>query len=315
VSVLVTRAGLQTCIQAGPRKSWRHLGVPSAGAADSLSLALANRLAGNPASAPALEITVTGPTLLFERDMQIALAGAVAEASLNGAALDYHRTVDVYAGDKLVMGSIAQGARAYLAFAGGLIADTVLGSASTYLPARLGGLDGRAIAAGDRLATASQATPRVHLETPVEFRPRHFSSWALRACLAAESGWLENNQLTQVIANNWIVGRRADRMGLELQGAVVETSETATLPSAPVFPGTVQLPPNGVPFLLGVDAQTTGGYLRILQVARVDRHTIGQLRPGDSLRFLPREPGQAAADLRAMHDYWREWLPDIEDVI
>jgi allophanate hydrolase subunit 2 len=87
------------------------------------------------------------------------------------------------------------------------------------------------------------------------------------------------------------------------------------MPSAAVFPGTLQCPESGVPFLLGIDAQTTGGYPRVLQVARPDRHLIGQLRPGDRLRFLLRTPAEATRDLRLKHAAWRRWLPDIDAIV
>jgi allophanate hydrolase subunit 2 len=82
-----------------------------------------------------------------------------------------------------------------------------------------------------------------------------------------------------------------------------------------VFPGTVQCPEDGSPFILSVDAGTTGGYPRIAQIARCDRHLLGQMRPGDRVRFLRREPQEAIDELHAKHDYWRKWLPDIESVI
>lgn len=104
-------------------------------------------------------------------------------------------------------------------------------------------------------------------------------------------------------------------MGLELEGATLDIESTGRMPSAPVFPGTIQCPEHGVPFLLSVDAQTTGGYVRVAQIARADRHPLGQLRPGDKLDLLPRQPDEAIAELRAKHDAWRKWLPGIEDVI
>ena len=81
------------------------------------------------------------------------------------------------------------------------------------------------------------------------------------------------------------------------------------------FPGTLQCPTEGVPFLLGVDAQTTGGYPRVLQVARADRHLLGQMRPGDHLRMLPRQPQDAINELHAKRDYWQRWLPDVGEVL
>ena len=103
-------------------------------------------------------------------------------------------------------------------------------------------------------------------------------------------------------------------MGIELQGASIAGADRGRLPSAPVFPGCVQCPPDGTPFLLSVDAQTTGGYARLAQVIRADRHLIGQLRPGQSLGFIARTPAEAVSDLRDKIAYWETWLPGCADV-
>jgi allophanate hydrolase subunit 2 len=87
------------------------------------------------------------------------------------------------------------------------------------------------------------------------------------------------------------------------------------MPSAGVFPGTVQCPEDGAPYILSVDAGTVGGYPRVAQVARADRHLLGQLKPGDHVRLLYREPDDAVAELRAKIDYWRDWLPDSAEII
>ena len=96
---------------------------------------------------------------------------------------------------------------------------------------------------------------------------------------------------------------------------MIDIEHDGRMPSVPVFPGTIQCPNDGIPYLLGIDAGTTGGYPRVGQVARLDRHLIGQLRPGDHLRLLPRKPDEAIAELEAKHAYWRTWLPDVEAVI
>ncbi|HNP35648.1 MAG TPA: biotin-dependent carboxyltransferase family protein [Woeseiaceae bacterium] len=315
MTAVVVKGGSQTLIQAGPRTGQRHFGVPAAGAADCLSLALANRLVGNAAFLPALEAVLLGPTLKFESATHIALVGGVANAKINGEPVKFHQTIAVVAGDELVIGPVSKGARVYLAFAGGLVADDMLGSVSTYLPARLGGLAGRAVRAGDRLRSAARPGVRPLLTTPPEFQPPMPASRAIRACLSAESHWLDDALAGSLFDRNWTISQRADRMGLELRGKPLAIGSHASMPSVPVFPGTLQCPPSGVPLLLGVDAQTTGGYPRLLQVARADLHLIGQLRPGDSLRFLRREPDEAIAELHAKHNYWRTWLPDIEQVI
>jgi allophanate hydrolase subunit 2 len=104
-------------------------------------------------------------------------------------------------------------------------------------------------------------------------------------------------------------------MGLRLEGPPLSVSSDGRMPSAGVLPGTIQCPEDGAPYILSVDAVTVGGYPRVAQVARADRHTLGQLKPGDHVRLLLREHDDAVAELRAMLDYWGQWLPDIDDVI
>ena len=311
----VLKPGLQTTVQAGPRQGLRHLGVPAAGAADPLSLALANRLVGNPLLAPGLETTLNGVTLGFQGEAFVAITGARAKAWLNGERVKLHRTLAVAAGDELEIGPARLGTRNYLAAAGGIDVEEVLGSASTYLPAGFGGLQGRALRRGDVVAVVPVAGTPGKLRTPKEFRPLASNSWALRACYGAEVDLLNEESRFDLFDTNFSVGFRADRMGLQLEGARFEVSSGGQLASAPVFPGTIQCPEDGIPFLLSIDAQTIGGYPRVAQVARVDRHLIGQLRPGDHLRLLWRDAGSAREELLAKHDYWGKWLPGIRAVI
>lgn len=311
----ILRPGLQTTVQAAPRGGQRHLGVPASGAADPLSLALANQLVGNALLAPALETTLTGVALRFERNCFAAITGAKAKAWLNGERVKRHRTLAVAAGDELEIGPAKSGARNYLAFAGGIEVDEVLGSASTYLPAGFGGFKGRALRSGDVVATAAFSKAPEMLKTPKEFRPLASKSWALRACYGAEVDLLAKESRFDLFDTNFSVGHRADRMGLQLEGARFEVKSGGRLASAPVFPGTIQCPEDGRPFLLSIDAQTIGGYPRVAQIARADRHLIGQLRPGDHIRLLWRDADSARDELIAKHEYWREWLPGIGDVI
>ena len=289
----------------------RHLGVPSGGAADTLSLALANKLVGNAWDAPALEATLLGPTLGFESGTAIGIAGAEAALSLNGKNVDAHETIFAKAGDVLEIGATSAGARVYLAVPGGFEADEVLGSASTNLQAGFGGFAGAALREGDRLRVAGERADS--LVTPLEFRPPMTSSWGLRCCAGAETDRLDDASV--LFNTNWIVDRRADRMGLRLDGPRLDIASDGRMPSAGVLPGTIQCPEDGAPYLLSVDAGTVGGYPRVAQVARVDRHLLGQLRPGNHVRLLHREPDDAAGEFRAKLDYWREWLPDIAGIL
>jgi biotin-dependent carboxylase-like uncharacterized protein len=278
-------------------------------------MALANRLLGNALLAPALEITLSGIEIVFEVDSAFAICGAKCELALNGKALAAHTVYRAKVGDQLCLGPATHGVRSYLAVAGGLLGDEFLGSAATYMPAAFGGFRGRALRDHDRIALADPQTAVSDLQTPAEFRPAPGNAWALRAGLGQDFTSLSDTDQAAVFDSNFDVGRRGDRMGLQLQGKLFSVASAGQLDSQPIFPGCVQCPENGVPYLLSVDAQTTGGYSQLAQVARVDRHIIGQLRAGDHVRLLRRTPQLAAAELREKHAYWREWLPDIESVI
>lgn len=313
MSITVLKPGLQTTIQSRPRSGMRHLGVPASGAADSLSLALANRLVGNTWDAAGLECTLLGPTLRFNSDCAFALVGATMAIELNGISIRPHATCFAAADDVLVIGAATQGARMYLAVAGGIVAEDVLGSTSTYIPAALGGLEGRALIAGDELICNVGTTEAT--ETPAEFRPPMLNGWAMRACEAQEFSLLDADSQRSLFESNWQVDQRADRMGSRLAGGQLNVESDGRMPSAAVFPGTVQCPEDGAPYLLSVDAGTVGGYPRVAQVARADRHLLGQLRPGDHLRLLRREPDAVLDELEAKFDYWCRWLPDIHAIL
>jgi KipI family sensor histidine kinase inhibitor len=254
MSMTVIKPGLQTTVQAGPRIGLRHLGVPTNGAADPLSLALANKLVGNAWDAAALEATLLGPTLRFDTDCFLALTGARATVTLNGIERPQHETLFARAGDELAVGAAELGARVYIAIAGGLPADEVLGSVSTNLQAGFGGYEGRALQAGDALDLPSSNVGL--LRTPDAYRLPMSSSWAVHACAASETDLLGDADIVNLFDTNWTVGRRADRMGLRLEGPVLRTSSDGRMPSAGVFPGTIQCPEDGSPYVLASDEQS-----------------------------------------------------------
>lgn len=313
MSITVLKPGLQTTVQSRPRTGLRHLGVPASGAADPLSMALANRLVGNAWDAPLLEATLFGPTLRFDIDCAFGIAGGHFDVRLNDEPAGLNETIFAVAGDVLTVGGSGAGARAYVAFSGGLAVDEILGSAATYLPGELGGLGGRALEAGDNLPILVPAEPVAAVQTPQEFRPPMSGGWAVRVSESFETGDLTASSRELLFGTNWTIGQRGDRMGLRLEGARLETTSDGRMPSAPVFPGTVQCTEGGSPFLLSVDAGTIGGYPRVAQVLRADRHLLGQFLPGDHVRLLPRDRG--STDLRDKLSYWGRWLDGIEDVL
>lgn len=304
MTLIVLDPGVQCTLQAAPRIGLRHAGVPASGPADPVSMALANRLVGRAPDDPCLEITYGPARFRFGVPVQIGIAGASAPVRVGGLPRASHVTLKVEAGEEVGIGAAIAGARIYLAVAGDLTADEFLGSRSTYLPAGFGGIEGRALRKGDELAFES-AAPVAEVTTPDAFRNPPQDSLALRAVPgpdlndAADFPWTET----------FTASPRLSRMGAEITGKFPNREDAGLTPSAAVFPGALQVTPQGRGFLLLVDGQTTGGYPHLLQVIRADRHMLGQVRPGTRIRFLPRTQARAEEDLRAKQALLESWLP------
>lgn len=158
MSLRIIRPGLLTTVQDRGRYGLQHLGVVTCGPMDAVALELANALVGNRGSEAALEITVLGPEIEFGCDALIAVCGAQFDATLAGRPLPLNRPVFVEKESRIKTGRALIGSRAYLAIAGGIATAPVLGSRSTYLPARFGGLEGRLLHAGDELPLVGNAS-------------------------------------------------------------------------------------------------------------------------------------------------------------
>lgn len=306
----VLQPGLQTTLQGAPRLGQRHYGMPYSGPADPLSMALANRLVGNAISSTCLEITYGGFEAEIEASCSIALTGADGGVRVSGRDASFHRTLHLQPGDTLSLAPPANGARSYLAIHSGFRAAEQFHSTSTYLPAGIGGQEGRALRTGDILRSIEAGLFASTFETPETLRPVFTHQFALRACESAETKLLTSEGQRILFAEMFTIGRQATRMGLALTGHELGLDSDGMMKSAPVFPGTIQCPPSGVPIVLSCDAQTTGGYPRIASVARCDRHLLGQIRPGDQIRLLHRTPEAAVDDYQRKQSYFADWLED-----
>ena len=231
----------QATLQGAPRTGLRDMGVPWSGPADPLSHAIANHLVGNVLSASAIEITFGPFAAHFLKKAEIALSGAEAAATINGMPVDFHRSLMVRKGDEIALGRPATGLRTYLAVAGGISAEMYLGSTSTYLPAGFGGHSGRALRRGDELEQGNeQEAIRTELrETPNAIRLPITHAFALRATAGPDA----NDRDTAIWSETYYVTQRASRIGIELAGKFPAFHSRSNLPSAAVFPGALQLPP------------------------------------------------------------------------
>ncbi len=274
---------------------------------DPLALTLANLLVGNRAEAAGLEVTALGPELVFGVEAAFAITGADLGATLDGTRLAPGQAQRARAGQTLQFGARAQGARAYLAVAGGLgrSARVFQGSAATDVGAGLGGLEGRPLRAGDVL----------ELEAQPPFQARavrgEWARWyqppdAVRF-IPEPGAWIPAEAREGFEAGAFRISSRSNRVGYRLEGPTLPSGATSGLQlSEPVAPGTIQLPPDGHPIVLMADRQTTGGYPRLGHVIRADVPKLAQRWLGDTVRFRAVTLEEARQALREQQTWLEE---------
>jgi len=294
VSIHVARPGLLSTVQDLGRHGEQHLGVCPGGAMDPVALALANALVGNPVHAAALEITIIGPELRFEQVTLVALCGA----EFHGG-LPRNRPVLLAPGTRLSIGRVARGARAYLAVAGGIDVAPVLGSRSTFLPGRFGGLEGRALRRGDVLPLLEDVAElsqerfgalkisdgrSVRWSTPPQTVPDR-EPILIHAIEGQHFAGFDAASQRAFFDAVWRIAPESNRMGFRLVGPVLARANGDEILSGPTALGTVQVPASGAPIALMADHQTTGGYPRIAEIAYADVPRLAQLAPGGTVHF------------------------------
>ena len=283
--LVVEHAGMQTTVQDLGRPGYGPMGVSPSGAADTVSLRLANLLVGNPAEAAALEMTLLGGSYVFLDGGVIALAGADFGASLNGRALETSVPHAVTPGGKLSLGQTRSGARCYLGIAGGVRVAPVLGSASTHLLSGLGGFNGRALQKDDVLEIGAPTKRLSRRKLSAKARDMIQPRRMLRVTAGPQSDWFLEDAQCSLLQSVFRVTEEADRMGLRLAGPALALRTAKEMISEGVSLGAVQVTPSGQAILLFVEQQTAGGYPKIANVIGADLFCIGQLRPRDEIHF------------------------------
>ena len=211
------------------------------------------------------------------------------------------------AGDRVRIGTARAGLRAYIAFGGGLDVPVRLGSRATYLRGRLGGLEGRALRRGDRLRTLPAERPAVRAIAPQPL-PVHGEEARVHVVLGPQADRFTSEGIDAFLGNPYELLPQSDRMGARLEGAPIAHASGHDIVSDGIAAGSVQVPGNGQPIVLLVDRQSTGGYTKIATVCSFDLGCIGQLRPGQALRFV-------ALDVAQAHERLREWRRMLATVI
>jgi len=286
-SIQVQAPGLLTTVQDLGREGFGPMGVSPSGAADAISLRVGNRLVGNPEGTAALEMTLLGGTFVFPDGAVLALTGSDFGATLDGAPVPPWTSVEARGGQTLRVGPTRSGARCYLCVQGGIEVMLFLGSASTHLLSGLGGHEGRALRKGDVLkigkANGTYRKRTVAAKALKELSPRKI----LRVTPGPQSEWFPESSQQVFYASAYRVAEESNRMGLRLQGTPVPEGSGGKMITEGVSIGAVQVPSGGLPIILFVEQQTTGGYAKIANVISGDLGSLGQLRPRDEIRFEP----------------------------
>ena len=311
----VLRPGLLTTIQDVGRWGFQDLGVPVSGPMDHAAHRLANALVGNPRDAATLEATWLGPELRMEQETRVAVAGGDLHATLDGADVPLHAPVRCRAGSMLRFGDRRSGARAYVAFDGGIAVPPVLGSRATHVLSGLGGFGGRALKAGDRVplgdpgaALAARRTDRAVVRSDAraeslvavaaDLQVHSAGGARLRVLPGPQAEHFAPSALEVLQGTRYTISPQSDRMGYRLAGgAPVPCATSSDMISEAAFVGGVQLPPSGGPILLMADRQTSGGYPQVAVVITADLPLAGQLGPGDWIEFEACDRADAIAAL------------------
>jgi len=257
---------------------------------------------GNDPKAAGLEITLAGPRLRAACECLIAVCGAEFDLWVGHLSVPTWHAVYVRAGQEIRWGQRRSGARAYLAVSGGIALPSFLGSRATYLPGNFGGLEGRALQAGDQLPLGpmgNDLATRAGKAWPRSARPAYSPNPTLRVVLGPQEDYFTPEGLATLLESEYEVTLASDRMGYRLSGPRVAHRDQAEIVSDGVVTGSVQVPGDGQPIVMMADHQTTGGYPKIATVIRADLPLLAQCLPGDRVRFRAVSITEAQAALAA----------------
>lgn len=293
----VIKPGMLTTIQDRGRLSFQKYGISACGAMDALSFRLANILVGNEENEAALEVTLVGPHLKFLADGMIAITGADLSPTINGVKVPLWKTIKVFEGDILRFGVSKDGScRAYIAAGGGIDVPLVMGSRSTFTRGSFGGLEGRALAAGDILSIQASRSRSLSMEgrmIPPVYIPDFAKERKIRFILGPQSDEFTEEGVQTLCSSTYRILNESDRMGFRLEGPVVTHSTGPDIISDYITMGSIQVPGNGKPIVLMADCQMTGGYTKIGVVIGVDIPYLAQKKPGDAIQFEQVEVDEA----------------------
>jgi len=299
IGLRVIAAGPGATLQDRGRHGWLRFGVTPAGPMDRLAFATANRAVGAAPDAPAIEVSLGGLDVAAEgAAFSVAVAGGSFRITLDGHELPPATRVELEPRARLSIRPGSAGSWTYLAVAGRFDVTPVLGSVATHTRSGLGGLQGRALAAGDFLPVCEPRCLRpsiARVATPWLDRPGN----TISVMLGPQDDYFDADQIAVFLTADWTVSARSDRMAYGLEGPRLHHAKGFNIVSDGIAMGAIQVLGEGRPMVLMADRQPTGGYPKIATVIGPELGRLAQLRPGTRLRFAPVSVTQAVAARQA----------------
>ena len=286
--MVIVNPGLYTTVQDRGRWGFQEFGMPVTGAMDDYSFRVANILVGNDEYEAALETTLNGPEIYFNTDAVAAITGANMAPRINGHIVPMWRSLKLSKGDVLSFEMTREGARGYIAFAGGLDIPAVMGSRSTFSRGGIGGYEGRKLQTNDEINLGNMDIPIEQLRNrliPLQYIQEYKKRCIVRAVPGPQDDCFTEESIEKFFNSEYEVTNEADRMGYRLSGPVLEHKNGADIISDGINLGSIQIPGHGMPIVMMADRQTTGGYTKIATVISTDISLMAQLKPGDKVSF------------------------------
>jgi antagonist of KipI len=302
MSITIIKPGISSSIQDLGRWGHQRYGVPIGGAMDKASASHANSICGNDEHEAVIEMTLHGTSIMFNESTYCAIVGGGCRAYIDEIELPFNRLVHVPANSTMNTKADASGCRSYLAVAGGLNIIKEMGSASTYVPSHIGGVDGRNLKTDDIIEfkknqLSIKPGSLIKLGKNIEvsqweitgLQPLKDSPVAIQVLRGPEYDWFDERSQTNFFNTVFTITPQSNRIGYRLEGISLGLKEHIEMISTPVTSGIIQVDNQGNPIILMADAQTIGGYPRIARVCSSDIALLAQLRLGEKIRFRESE--------------------------
>lgn len=286
MGIKILQGGALTTVQDAGRIGYQNAGFSVSGVMDYRSFRMANMLLGNEENEAVLEVSLMGPAIAFTEDNTFAITGGDFSPTLNGKEIALYAAIPAKKGDTLRLGLAKEGARAYIAFAGGMDIPVVMGSKSTNLKCRIGGYKGRKLETGDEIAFANSKPELINMYKRYEhIREFQEKDITLRVVLGPQTEYFSEEGIRTFLESEYTVSEEYDRMGCRLKGPAIASKNGVDIISDGIALGSIQIPTSGTPIIMMADRQTTGGYAKIATVVRVDIPKLAQRTPGNKIRF------------------------------